>query len=184
MLRYLDRTSQPIPPHWLRGASDLAHTVCKDGALWGVGHPALLGDAGPWKPCGDGIEIAGQQDPAELRRGRLWCEVVGAVDRADQIWSAPVILDRDGRRAFRVAYGDDWLPALSDEQVRAEAIAREARAALTGGQDPGTAVGCQWAAELLCITHHLTPKGIAALRLMDDMLMAQTLTIAAGLHDG
>ncbi len=105
-------------------------------------------------------------------------------DHGMRWWACPVILDADGRRAFRVAYGDNWMPALTPEQERAEAIAREARAALTGGQDPGTAVGCQWAAELLAMTHHLHPRVIAALHLMDDMLMAETLTIAAGLHHG
>lgn len=183
MIRYLSRGHSPTPPPWLLGADDVAHTMCADGSLFGVGHPALLGSSGPWRDCGEGWACAGSQDPRELRRARLWCDVVDGVDQAGRWWSFPVILDREGRRSIRVAYGKDWLPALTPEQERAEAIAKEARAVLTGGQDPGPQVGCQWTAELLSITHHISPGVCQALHFIDDMLLAQALTIAAGLHD-
>jgi hypothetical protein len=43
------------------------------------------------------------------------------------------------------------------------------------------AVACQWAAELLALTHHLTPEAIAAAALMDDTLAVEVLRVAAHL---
>ena len=180
MLRILDAKSRPTAPPWCAGADDLQRTVCESGDLWGIGDAALLGNAGPWCAVGDGYSVAGESGPGELRRPETWADVAHAIDGKGQWWAVPAILNERGARGFRVAYGLDWMPALTVQQERLEQIAKSARHALTTGEDVPMPVACQWAAELLSATHYVSPQVLAAMRALDDMLVAQTLAIASG----
>lgn len=184
MIRYIDTRSRVDPPTWLAGAAGLQCTAHRDGALWGIGDPmGLYVEGGKWFDLADDYRVSGSQDPREIARASAWYDRALAVDGSGQWWSVPRILNANGTRAFRVRYGADWMPALSPEQVRAEAIAKEARAALTGGGDLSVPVACQWSAEMLSIASHITPEIIAAMGIMDDVLMAQVLALACGVAE-
>ena len=94
-------------------------------------------------------------------------------------------LSQSGERSFHVSYGPDFLPMLTDQQKRCEDIARAARGALMAatldGQPLPMALACQWTAELLSITNHVTPKIVASLGLLDDALIGGVLYGSAGL---
>jgi hypothetical protein len=180
MLKVLDTKSRTTPPLWLHGAADLQHTTCADGDLWGIGDAALLGNDGPWIALPDGYSVGGEVDPAEIRKPQAWSDTASAIDGEGRWWSVPALLSARGGRNFRVAYGLDWMPSLTAEQARLEQIAQSARQALTTGEDVPMPVACQWAAELLAAMHYVSPQVLAAMRCLDDMLVAQALAIASG----
>lgn len=176
-----------VPP-WMAGASVHCMEDDQRGHLYGIGDRYLLGPgdaATRWDPVGDGydVRLVPPLYPAAFLRPQLWCDMLPAKDLERRLWAAPVILTRQGERAFRVAYGPDYLPALSPTQDRALAVAREARlllqeSAKRGGLD--STLAARYTAELLSRTHFLAPAVIGALRLLDDALILDTLAIAAG----
>jgi hypothetical protein len=124
--------------------------------------------------------------PAAIERAQGWFDTESVDDLRGRRWSAPVILTREGSRAFRVTYGPTWLPDLTPEQDRAEKIAQAARVEILkayAGHDADLemATACQWAAELLALTHHLTPGVLGVLGLMDDGLAMGVLRVATSL---
>ncbi len=147
----------------------------------GISDPLLFNEPKSWADL-DGtwqVGASGGIYPGDLERiGLLWCDTTEAADMRGRTWRAPVILTEDGGRAFRVAYGRDWLPALTPEQARAEKIAQEARTAMASPAGLTMQVACQWAAELLCVTYHLCPEAVAATNLLDDALVIDVLCAA------
>jgi hypothetical protein len=189
MICYRDRRKLDGPscPEWLAGWTPVAgHGVChrdtERGHVVGVADPLLFSPPPRgWFDIDQDWEAAplGPINPGVLARDLLWCDSRPAQDLAERCWMAPVILTAGGERAYRVAYGPNWLPALTPAQDRAEKIARAAREALAGG-GADMAVACQWAAELLCITYHLHVSVIAHLALLDERLVPEVLGVAAG----
>ncbi len=193
-IAYLTKgTGSPACPTWLAdwkpraGTFSLCHRDVEGGHMVGVCNPLAFNPAGRWRDLGDGWSVGripgSTIDHQALARDVLWCDVLPVRDLRDAAWLAPVILTEAGSRAFRVSYGSDWLPALTDEQARAEHIAEAARSELLKGEDSALEmpVACQWAAELLSLTHHLHPGVFAALSLLDDRLVPEVLGAAAGL---
>jgi hypothetical protein len=179
------------PPPWLAGAMELYQ---RDGIgipfrFWGVGSPWLVGEHADrkWHSLADGWHccMVDGPEPELLQRNQRWCDTDRAVDLGGNQWLAPRLLSEDGTAIYRVSYGADWLPSLTPEQYRADDVAKAARAALLvnkeGGPAPDQRAVCQWAAELLCVTHHLDTSVIAALSLLDDALVLTTLSAACGL---
>lgn len=187
MIVYLDSlaSDRSTPPPWLVGASGLCSRETGDGRLWGVGDAYCLGipQGMPTEPIADGWSacVVSDAEVHRLRRAQLWCDTGSVLDIHGREWAVPIIRTPEGARAFRVAYGRDWLPALTPEQTRAEAIVDAASDALRAGGGIDMPVACQWAAELLCMSSHLSPETIAALRLADEMVVLQTLAMACGL---
>ena len=193
------RIKAPIAtPPWLEGWEPsrpgvaLCHRDSEGGHLVGVCDELVFKPANRWFPVGDtGWEVGRVPgttfEPGDLARvGVLWCDSVGVADLKGRRWNAPVLLNPAGQRAFRVAYGKSWLPELTEEQDRALAIATEAQREIGAGEASTLemAVGCQWAAELLCLTHHLHPDVIQALGFLDDRLVPAVLEAAAGVPCG
>lgn len=185
MIVYHDTTpdTRDTPPPWLVGAHDLHRRDAQGGRWWGVGaHPWLVGPQDTtWHDLDDGWRccLVGDLDPVALRRAQRWCDTEPAVDLHARRWAAPVILGDDGQPVFRVAYGEDFLPALTPEQQRAQEIAKAARQALSSGGIDGP-YARRWAAGLLEITHHLHVQVIGKLTLLDDALVLSVLQPAAG----
>jgi hypothetical protein len=193
MIVYRDsrKLSGPTCPEWLSewkpgsaGVHSLCHRDTADGHLVGVGDPLLFSPPRRWFDVDQDWQagsIGKDLNHGVLARDLLWCESRACADLADRVWMAPVILTAGGDRAFRVAYGSNWLPSLTPEQTRAEKVAVAAREALlSGGAD--MAIACQWAAELLCVTYHLHVQVIAGLALLDDRLVPEVLATAAGIN--
>jgi hypothetical protein len=175
------RTPGPCPAALL-GAEPLSCAPAGDAMAWGAGDPWRLHMGRPVEISPD-LAVAWDGEPEPIRPGP-WARPVAVADHRGRPWYAPAILTAAGDRDFAVAYGRDWLPALTPEQTRAEAIAQAARAAFIGAEGPSMPVCCQWAAELLCVTHHLTPEVVAALAILDDVLVVQVLAAATGLPLG
>jgi hypothetical protein len=184
-------TERSTPPAWLAGACELYQ---RDGIgspfrYWGVGSPWLVGEHPDkrWHALPDGWEccLVGGAEPEILQRAQRWCDTDRAVDLAGNEWLAPRLLSEDGTAIYRVAYGADWLPSLTPEQYRADDVAKASRASLMaareGGPAPDQRAICQWAAELLCVTHHLDTSVIGALSLLDDALVLTAISAACGL---
>jgi hypothetical protein len=191
MLVYLRKQAGPpeVPP-WLDGwkapAEHLAlcHRDSDAGHMVGAGDPLLMCQPAKWKTLSADWLVGETERTVNagiLTRDQLWCDIEVVADLKETPWVAPRILNKAGGRAFRVAYGADWLPALSDEQARAEKIALAAREALLSAGSVDMPIACQWAAELLCVTYHLHPQVFAAFALLDDRLVPEVLGAAAGL---
>lgn len=188
MIVILDPQRRVSPPAWLVGAENLCQAESQHGFLWGVGEPYLLGMPPVLHPIEDGYQVGGVVDQYAidaLAKPVPWCDVASTTDLAGRIWRAPLIFDALGARRIRVAYGTDWMPALTPIQIRACDIATEARrvlAAVMDGADVDVplAVCCQWTAELLGITQYLTPLTCQALALIDDRVSCETLAATTG----
>ncbi len=199
MIAYLNTSSHGVPVHpaWLEGWEPsrdtmlaLCHRDIPLGHMVGVGDPLTFAPPlpnNPWKPLDEGwnaVLLGKTLDPEPLARTQLWFDVAPTVDLHRRQWMAPRILTEDGRRAFRVSYGSNWLPALTPEQERAEEIAHAAREELKAGNNSGLEmpVACQWCAEFLSLVYHLSPGVFSALALVDDVLAVGVLTVATGLN--
>lgn len=189
MILYRDNLHRLNPPDWLVGAPDLVVRESEGGRYWAIGEPYLCGpqERNRWVDVGDGVSatIVGELDTTRLCRSQRWCETVCGPDLQSRLWTIPTPLGLDGSRTFRVAYGADYLPALTAEQSRVEDIARAARGALiaAGCSDEPfpMRIACAWTAELLSITNYVTPKVLGELALIDDVLVAATLYAAGGI---
>jgi hypothetical protein len=158
--------------------------VC-DPVLWRIPTGAT------WKPLADGWEVArvaagGILPTRDLGRLDCFASVLTVADAAGEEWLAPVILTPDGSRAFSVHYsGEDFLPALTDIQARAEAIAREARTELTRALENSAGIpltpACRWAAFLLSVSSHVSAATVAQAGILDDTLVRRVLIAASGL---
>ncbi len=188
MIAYLTKSGGlPAVPEslseWIpRPGYALCHSDLADGAhLVGIGDPVVFGSPRRWYDLSDdwrvGLTPGTKFNPGALTRGQLWCDTVTVCDLMDRPWQVPRIRDAEGRRAFRVAYGRDWLPALTDEQARCEEIADAASHALASGDCP-MSVACQWAAEFLAAVNHITVEALAALALLDDRLVLGVISAA------
>jgi hypothetical protein len=184
---YRDRqhVTRSTPPACLSGAADLQCRESAHGRLWGIGDGRILGPDARWIDIGDGWDSAliGEMTTRELIRDQRWVDVEPVSSLTGITWIVPKILTPECSRAFRVAYGKDWLPALTPEQARMEAIARAAWDALTNptsGID--MAAGCQWAAEMLCAVNHISVEAIQAHQLLDEDLALGCLATATTLR--
>lgn len=184
MILYHHRAIGTPPPH-LRGVPDLASREVQGGFVFGIGQPWMLGP-----PPAHAMELDGGwlawvnddgPDPARLFRHRPWLRTSIAADNEGREWAVP-ILTVDGKRAFKVAYGHDWRPRLTEEQELLLGHAGEASLFLDRMQEVGAiedpAPGCAWAASILSACNAITPAIIGALGLMDDLLMVGTLLAA------
>lgn len=177
------------PPAWLEGAPDLQRRDGPDKRWWGIGSGALVGDqpTAKWAPLGGGLRAVVLKgfDPRALAINQQWCPVTLAADLQGRVWSVGCVLSQSGDRQFRTAYGPDFLPALTPEQTKAEAVAKAARSALIASVADNTGLpmqlACRWAAELLATVNHISIDAIAALGLLDDALVAAVLYSASGL---
>lgn len=189
MILYRDNLPRLTPPDWLVGAPDLVVRESVGGRYWAIGEAYLCGpqERNKWVDVGDGFSatIVGALDARPLTRAQRWCETVCGPDLQSRLWTIPTPLALDGSRTFRVAYGADYLPALTPEQQRTEDIARAARGALiaAGCNDEPLPmrIACAWTAELLSITNYVTPKVLGELGLIDDVLVAATLYASGGI---
>ncbi len=167
-----------------RGGASLVHRETDKGHVVYVGDPLVWNQPRSWSEAGESWEVALvpglKLDPRPLVRSQGWADMLEVQDMHGRSWFTPLIRKPGGGRAFRVAYGRDWLPSLSADQARAEEICRAALDAAE--QETPMAVACQWAAELLALTHHLTPEAIAAAALMDDTLAVEVLRVSASLQ--
>ncbi len=179
----------PVVPACLEGwgprdGAALVHREIADGHVVGIGDPLVWNQPRRWEDVGDGWSVAlvpgTVLEPRYLTRLQGWADVGAVRDMHGRIWHAPVIRRVGGGRAFRVAYGRDWLPALTPEQARAEEIVAAALDA--ANQDTPMAVACQWAAELLSMTNHITPAALAATALMDETLAVGVVQMATSLQ--
>lgn len=187
MIRFRDTLNRSKPPAWLAGARNLHRRASVMGELWACGDALYLTDAGPWKPIGDGYEVAGPVESwDDYRRADSWFNTEDAHDMAGRAWAIPRVLDENGDRAFRVAYGADFLPELSPEQYHVLEVAKAAKDAIDastrGVQDAGVQAACRWAAELIARAYHLPVPAIAALCILDDDLATGALSVAIGMR--
>lgn len=159
--------------------------------LAGTSHMVGVGDAlafptpRRWADLDGGWKVglnSPRFDPRALVRSQGWADLNIARDMHGREWYVPVVRSAKGGRAYRVAYGRDWLPELTPEQARADEISEAAVSAILGGGEFGMSVACQWAAELLSMAAHITPEVIAALVLMDDTLTVDVLTKSLNLE--
>lgn len=177
------------PPAWLEGAPDLQRRDGVGKRWWGIGSGAFVGDqpTAKWLPIGGGVRVVLLKgfDPRALAVSQQWCPVTLAADLQGRVWPVPCVLSQSGDRQFRTSYGPDFLPALTPEQAKAEAVAKAARSALIASVADQTGLpmqlACRWAAELLATVNHVSVDVIAGLGLLDDALVAAVLYAAAGL---
>jgi hypothetical protein len=185
MITIIDSLRRPTPPAWLVGAQSLCQGMGQHGTSWHCGEAATLSQDAPWCDLGDGYGISGQfetDDIDALARMHIPYQTSTEADLRGNEWQCPVIIDEDGQRAFAVAYGDDWLPALTPEQERVLAMAQEARGILLDKREADKRAGLAWAAEFLCLVYHLTPRIIAKTRILDDALMLGALSTGASVR--
>ncbi len=194
MILVQDNRNRPEAPPWMAGAADLQ---CREGEgkrWWGIGEGYLCGpqERATWHEIPDGYSVAimGETDPRVLARRQLWCPLAPVADLLGRVWFAPCLLSSEGERQFRTAYGEDYLPALTDVQANAEKVALAARAALVAAAADKMAGGAgglpmpaaaHWAADLLASVNHVTPQVIACNSLLDDALIGGVLLQASGL---
>lgn len=177
------------PLAWLEGAADLQRRDGPGKRWWGIGSGVFVGDqpAAKWLPIGGGIRAVLLKgfDPRSLAIAQHWCPVTPAADLQGRVWYVPCVLSASGERQFRTSYGPDFLPALTPEQAKAEAVAKAARSALVASvaDEAGLPMqlACRWAAELLCTVNHVSVEAVAGLGLLDDALVAAVLYSASGL---
>lgn len=166
-----------------RPGSQLVHRETDKGHVVGIGDPLVWSPPRRWEDLDDGWSVAVMPgapfDPRALARMQGWADVAPVQDMHRRTWFAPLIRRPGGGRAFRVSYGRNWLPALTHDQARAEEIC--AAALNAAGSETPMAVACQWAAELLAMTHHVTPDALAALALVDETLAVEVLRVSAAL---
>lgn len=191
--KHADRTT---PPSWLAGAPGLQRRDGVDGRWWGIGDGYLVGPQDrPFLQLDDGwrVTLLDGFDPRTIARAQHWCPTRPVADLQGRVWFAPELLNQHGERIFRVSYGEDFLPALTPEQKRAQEIADAARQALitaakeaanddqrTGSGLPVSVAG-RWAAELLALVNHVSVPVLGKLGLLDDALIGGVLLLATGL---
>lgn len=189
MIVYRDKQRRLTAPSWLDGAPDLARREAADFNYWGIGEAYLCGEQprADWQDVGDGYAacIVGTLNTERLHREQRWCDITHGPDMQGRRWTIPAPLTLAGERSFRVAYGADYLPKLTDTQRRTEEIARAARGALIAASDDDSglpmATACAWTAGLLSVTNYVTPAVLGALGLIDDVLVAAVLYGAGGI---
>jgi hypothetical protein len=177
-----DSLSRKTPPPWMAGAADLNCRESDAGTLWGIGDGYLLGPQPVWRDLGDGYAVGGTvdaTDPVSLRRSQLWADCAEVPDLHARMWSVPSIIGLDGCRRFRVAYGAGYLPSLTPEQYRALDIANAAREAAAADSLP-MEIAAQYAAELLCMSTHLSVEVVQAMTMLDDVLILGVINTAIG----
>ena len=186
MIRFRDTQNRTGPPQWLADMPNVHRRASSGGDLWMRGDAVCLSDAGPWRPISDGYEVAGPVESAEdYEIDPTWFSIRRVTDMAGREWAIPSVLDANGDRAFRVGYGPDFLPELTAVQYHVLEIAKAARDAIaastSGTQDAGVQVACRWAASLLSVAYSLPVDAIAALRILDDVLVIGAISAAIGL---
>lgn len=187
MLVYRHPSHQPIVPPWLAdfepvaGSSvALCHLDTDRGHLVGIADPVCF--AAPperaFVDLDDGWQVAqvGAAEPALIARRPRWCRTVAIQSLSGEAWRAPIILGTGRERAFIVRYGGrDFLPLLTPQQERCEAVARAAADAVELDMGPEA---CQWAAVLLEAANHVPAVALAVLGLLDGQLVAETVAAA------
>jgi len=116
------------PPAWLEGAADLQRRDGPGKRWWGIGSGVFVGEqpTAKWLPIGGGIRAVLLKgfDPRSLAIDQQWCPTTHAADLQCRLWRVPCVLSQSGDRQFRTSYGPDFLPALTPEQAKAEAVAK------------------------------------------------------------
>jgi hypothetical protein len=180
------------PPDWLEGAADLQRREGPGKRWWGIGSGALVGpqDGAKWSSVGPGITaiLLRGFDPLTLAKQQSWCPTTCVSDLKGRLWRAPCLLNDKGERQFFVEYGDNFEPALSDEQANAERIALAVRSAInaanatTDTEKLGlpTAMACRAAAVALALVNHIPFEAFAPFRFLDDALTAGVLFAMSG----
>jgi hypothetical protein len=194
-----------INPPWFAGWAPFGETdvaVCHrdtaEGCIVGIGNPVTFSPSpsAGWVDAGDGWEasLGLDFDPRLIiRRSQRWADVSAVRDMRGWGWAVPTILNRDGGRAFRVAYGGpDMLPVLTDEQTRCLAVARAARDEMVAAKSRETAgdsseagidasVAARWVLPFIAAANHISEIALSALGLLDDFLVVGALSIGTGL---
>lgn len=171
-------------PAWLEGAADLHERINPPGRLWAIGDGLQVADAPDraWSDVGDGWQarVHAQAIGVELARHLTWCPTSAVSDRDGNLWAALQLLDANGNPRIAYKYGGpSFMPVATPDQKRALDIAEAARSAFLSGNDLPREVACTWAAELLALANHISVGAIAALGLLDDVLVVHVLRAAA-----
>lgn len=164
------------PPHpgvALNTVTHGEHRIVGVCGQWDMGIPD-----GPWEPHSAGWEACKVREPNLddlVRLNSKWqCHTV-ACDGRD--WFLPAVWKHDGKRAFKVSYGGpDFLPKLTPEQERIEAIA----AAIKGDDGSDMSLRARWAAALISLTYSLSPQTISMCDFLSEDLIDHTLCAAIG----
>lgn len=178
-------------PEWLDGAPDLQRREGPGKRWWGIGSGAMVGPH-DWKPAaiapGVSAWLLKGFDPLTLAKSQQWCPTMTVADLKGRLWRAPCLLNEKGERQFFVAYGDNFEPDLTPEQINAEKIALAVRTAInaanatTETENLGLpiAMACKAAAVALSLVNHIPYEAFAPLRLLDDALTAGVLYAMSG----
>jgi len=186
--------SESVPPAWLRGADNLCQRKTREHLVYGIGIPACLSEPPPsavdleagWKAWvnDDGLE------PERLHRSLGWTRSVDAEDQDGRIWSVPMILSEDGRRAFQVSYDDNFQPVVAPGRQLLLDYAQEARNVLVGHfraktlSDLPMSACAKWAAAFLEAGSFVSVCCLGRLGILNDRLVLETLMAATSLDVG
>lgn len=192
MIIYFHRTASSPPP-WLKNANNLSMRHLKDGYGYGIGPAFFIHN-----PPEDAVELEGGWksyltedgcEPEFLVKENKWYSMAVAQDTNERNWTVPRILGENGNRAFRVAYGTDFLPKLTTEQSDLFETAQEARVQLkesfSGGKDfkpMDMQAACAWAAKFIQVTNHLNVEVMMKHGLLDDRLVIDALMEVCSFH--
>jgi hypothetical protein len=129
-------------------------------------------------------------DPETLGKTLGWCRILDAEDQDGEIWSVPMILNSEGRRAFQANYNEDGLPVIPADRQRLLDYALEARVVLLNHykdrslKDLPMQAICKWAAAFLECTNHISPRAMGRLGILNDKLVLETIMAVTGAEFG
>lgn len=163
----------PRPEVALNTVQHGEHRIVGICSQWDLGVPE-----GPWSAHVMGWQVCKIREPEPLDHVRMkskWPCIT--VDIDGKPWFLPAILDANGKRLYKVAYGGaDFLPILTPEQERIEAIVHAIRA----DESADMPVKARWAAALLGLTYHMSPTTIGMCSFLSEDLINATLKVAVG----
>jgi hypothetical protein len=186
--------SSGTPPVFMQKAQNLCMRQSRKHYVYGVGQAAFLGE-----PPEDAVEIgdgwvcwmnADGSEPETLGKSLGWCRILDAEDQDGEIWSVPMILNSEGRRAFQANYDEDGLPVIPADRQRLLDYALEARAVLLNHykdrslKDLPMQAICKWAAAFLECTNHISPRAMGRLGILNDKLVLETIMAVTGAEFG
>ena len=126
---------------------------------------------------GKGVDLA-----AHRRTVTTWpCETI-EVPNVGPV-TCPKVLDKSGQRLFPVKYGRGFQPVLTAEQTMAEAHARGIQDAFKSGNWPDMTEQAKVAADLMCLTHALSPATVAMGECLDAVAVQLLNLLAADCMD-
>jgi len=186
--------SSGVIPEVLRNASNVCMRRVREHYVYGIGQPAFLGN-----PPEGAVELSDgwtawmnddKAEPETLARSMSWCRVLDAEDQDGHMWSVPMILNSEGRRAFQASYNEEGMPVISPDRQRLLDFALEARAVLFNlykdralSQLPMGAA-CKWASAFLESTNHIHARTLGRLGILNDKLVLETIMAVTGAEFG